>query len=156
MNRIATSATTGARHGDQEHVTGRLAEGRLEDRRTGAGSVDMSGIGAAAARRRRSTPSAASPLVTLVGDLVAQRRAEGRDADRATHRAEERDHGARGTHVALGGVVLHREHEVLHRRAEAEAEHRHERADPRPGWWSSSIVLSSESPTTTNTMPPTR
>ena len=47
------------------------------------------------------------------------------------------------------------EHEVLHGRAEAEAEHRHEDADAdqaRPA----SMVLSSDRPTMTSTMPPTR
>ena len=65
----------------------------------------------------------------LVGDLVAEQRAERGDTDRAAHRAEERDHGARRAHVRLGGVVLHREDEVLHGRAEADAEDGHEGAD---------------------------
>src|SRR3712207_7916719 len=35
----------------------------------------------------------------------------------------------RSAHVGLGGVVLHGEHEVLHRRAQPEPEHEHEAAD---------------------------
>ena len=55
---------------------------------------------AAAARAAGWTPSLARPVGHLLGDLVAEHRAERRDADRAAHRAEERDHRAGGTHVA--------------------------------------------------------
>ena len=85
-------------------------------------------------------PSTRSAASTLAVTWWAQHRTQRRDADRAAHRPEEGDDRAGRAQVGHGHVVLHRQHEVLHRRTEAEAQDRHEGADQRPGWSVSSIV----------------
>ena len=108
---------------------------RRRQRARGRGSVAVAEPPPAVIAQR-----APGRAATRVGDLVAEHRAQRRDADRAAHRAEERDDRAGRAHVGLGGVVLHREHEVLHGGAEAEAEHRHEGADHARRLVVSSIV----------------
>ena len=105
-----------------------LTEGVLEDlaHRAGQGAHVGDRVALAARAVDADRGQAAGDLV---GDLVAQQRTERGDADRATHRAEERDDRAGRAHVGHLDVVLHRQHEVLHGRAEADAEDRHEDAD---------------------------
>ena len=135
MKSTQTSASTANGSGDQEDVAGRRRR-RRSRRRPRPAPAGSSGPGSSRClrgRRRLGCPSRPGPSATLSATWWLSTAPERRDADRAAHRAEERDDRAGRTHVGLGGVVLHGEHEVLHGRAEAEAEDRHEDADHARG-----------------------
>ncbi|ESU48244.1 hypothetical protein P376_3775 [Streptomyces sp. HCCB10043] len=122
-----------ARSGVQEDVADAVPVRGLHDHAERLGQLvqvgDAPAAGAAVAELGALGAERGEAVLDVLGDPVAEDRAERRDADGTAEGAEEGDDGAGGTEVLGSDLVLRGEDQVLHHHADAETHDEHEDRD---------------------------